>query len=159
MQSGYVPVESVAALDLRQATHGGLLLPIKKHDDPMAVTVRDGEKFGIVLSGHHSFVSFRVSLQSPHAGLFFAAPKILVDYSSAVSALGKDEEVGLLVLDEKEVSVIASPAGNNLSFPSKYPLWGVPDAGSSDISVAFSRWAFALLIGTEYKILWERTPT
>ena len=157
MTNDLTPLGDATASDIRDLKVSGLLLPTRKNDETLLVTQWDGKGFGVMLTGHHSFIYFLVDLRNPREGLFIPEPEILVDFSSACRGDEKLYNEGTLILDQNQVSVIAKLAGDDFANPTKVPLWHHVVGGSETASVGFSRWGIGIYEGDNLNVLWERT--
>jgi hypothetical protein len=155
-----LPLGAATASDIRDIKQPGLVLPIREQDQRLLITEWDDKIYAVMLTGEYAFLFFPVSLQSPHTGLFIPTPEILVDFASATDARNRDGDVGLLILEQNSLSVIASQAGSQMAQPQPVPLWKSIEGGSEAARVAFTRWAIGIHQGENYRILWERSePT
>jgi hypothetical protein len=151
-----IPLGAATASDIRDLKQPGFVAPIRERDQAMLVTKWGDEMCAVLLGGEHSFMFFPISLRSPHTGLFFPSPEILVDLSSAKDARNAEQEQGLLILAEDLLSVVATKAGDQFGDPQPVSLWKTVEGGSDAAKVAFARWSIGLPRGDGFHILWER---
>ncbi|WP_417619599.1 hypothetical protein [Parasphingorhabdus sp.] len=151
----YSPLGKAIASDVRNIQRPGIVLPVKKRDETLVMLDLDDQMVAMIMTGPHSFHHFSVSLRSAHNGFFVPEPEILIDFSSVSDGTGRQEEMGLLFLEQNKLSVVSSKAGDNFGDPHLVPLWSDVDGGSEGAKVAFSRWAIGIKDGDNYQVLWE----
>lgn len=150
-----VPLGKAIATKIRDVKTPGLMLPMREHDETLMLVSWENAMHGVMLTGPQAFIFFRVLPQSPHSGLFIPEPDILVDMSSAASAVGRDEDEGVLFLSQGLLSVIGKGAGNAFSYPQPIPLWTEVHGGSEATKVAFTRWGIGIPKGDNHRVLWQ----
>lgn len=155
MTSNLTPIGNAIAADIRDLKQSGLLLPIRKSDQAILVTDWSGQMHGVMLTGEHAFINFPVNVRNAHAGLFVPEPEILVDFSAATNGVGHEYEEGMLILEQGQLSVVASPVGERFGDPQKVPLWPKVVGGSEAAKVAFTRWGVGIREGDGFRNLWE----
>ena len=155
----FMRLGNATASDIRNLKQPGLLLPIRKNDDPVILVNWDGVMHGVMLTGGHAFVHFPINLKRSHEGLFLPDVEVLLDVSSATSAAGRDEDEGLLILEENKLSVIARDVGDRHAFPQLVPLWTTVNGGSETTKVAFTRWGIGVPEGDTHRVVWQHEVT
>lgn len=153
------PLGAATARVIRDIKQPGFLAPVRERDQAMLITECDGKMCAVMLGGERSFSFFSISSQSPHTGLFFPTPEILIDLTSVKDARNIEQEQGLLILSKDSLAVVASETGNHFSDPEPVALWKAVEGGSDVAKVAFTRWGVGLAQGDGFRILWERSKS
>lgn len=161
VDSSLVSLGKAIATDIREVKQPGLLLPIRKHDETLMLVDWDGKMHGVMLTGTHAFIYFPITLQRSHEGLFVPETEVLVDFSSATTAVGRDEDEGLLVLEANKLSVIGKEVGKQFAYPQYVPLWTKVYGGSEATKAAFTEWGIGIRVGDTQRVLWRHkcSPT
>lgn len=152
------PIGNAIACDIRELKEPGLLLPIRKSDEIVAITRWDDVMYGIMLTGPQAFIYFTINIRNPHEGLFIPSPEIVVDRTTASRGVNHENEEGAAILEQDKFSVVATLAGDRFADPQLVPLWATVSGGSSGAKVAFTRWGLGLRHGEKLDELWVREP-
>ncbi|WP_226663715.1 hypothetical protein [Alteriqipengyuania lutimaris] len=154
-QNRFVPLADMSASDIRNVTAPGLMLSIRERQPHVLILDWDGAKYALKLDGPDAFGFFPVSAKTPHDGLYVPNVEILVDLDSRGIGRGRDEDKGVLILEEGQLFVLGKQVGDGWSDPRPVPLWTKVAGGSEGARVAFDRWAIGLQEGDDYRILWS----
>lgn len=156
MSDPFLPIDSLAAVDIRDVKVPGLILPVKKNGFVTLVTDWHGSPHAVFLNGQFEYSFFAIKSDHSQEGLFVAHPVILVDHNSAESGTYNDLRLGDLLLEGDKVSIMAKRVNDSFADPVSVPLWPAPSLGSEGARIRFPRWKIGVHLNNSFAVLWER---
>ena len=142
---------SVGALD--EAVRLTLVLPRKKYEELMLVSVNADQKHAIFLSGTYRFRTFECSRNTDWKGLLVSGVNIEVDETSLFDPAEESAVNGAIIRSGASVSIRAMPEQMTVPRSILIPLQeGLPPL-QSGMSVGFRRWTINLGAGRDRREL------
>ena len=150
-----IPLTLVGPVRVSAETPNGLFLPYGANEPPMLVWNWGNKAHLVRLEGQHAFEYGQVGPGYVARGALITEIELRVDITSRYDALNKSDPLGALVLQDGQIYLIASKAGDPFGDEHEVPLWGGFNTGTKEEKVGFSRWSLAVRDSDKVIIMWS----